>query len=85
MQREHLLTVQSSTTMHPPNKDVFLSPWYLGVGDGFFFSPERESLLLPQEVFLQEKCNISIRACATSKQRRRRIDFVISSEYFQVT
>jgi len=48
MQREHLLTVQSSTTMHPPNKDVFLSPWYLEVGDGFFFSPERESLLLPK-------------------------------------
>jgi hypothetical protein len=69
MQREHLLTVQSSTTIHPPNKDVFLSPWYIGVGDGLVFSTEMESLLLPQEAFLQEKFNISIRICATSKQR----------------
>ena len=52
MQREHLLTVESSPTIHPLNKDVFLSPWYIGVGDGLVFSPEMESLLLPEEVFL---------------------------------
>jgi len=70
MQREHLLTVQSSTTIHPPNKDVFLSPWYIGVGDGLVFSPEMESLLLPEEVSLKEKCTISSRICATNKQRK---------------